>query len=232
MDLTTHKLAVVEDGSIDGSKKILQALKSTRPDLVVSSSPVRLGRGAALRGLWSLYPADVYCYVDADLPAGTDSVSEVVRRVASGADIAVGSRYCLGAHVRRPPVVKLASRTYNQFTRWTFNDGIWDHQCGLKAFSRQAFTYLNRIVTDGGWFWDTEMLVLGLTLGFQVEEVPLKWRENRYRKTDFRRLASEVPYFLRNLVRLRSSISEMKHNQPPPPASKSDTSTGPGSPQI
>jgi glycosyltransferase AglD len=206
LDHGEYTLAIAEDGSTDGGAQVLLSLTERFPDLMVSSSPKRLGRGTALRRLWSSADADIYCYVDADLPAGTAAISDVVHAVEGGADIAVGSRYCPRASVRRPPIVRLASEIYNWTLRWSFRDGIWDHQCGLKAFSRESFTRLDRIVVDGSWFWDTEMLVIARILGMRVDEIPMQWVERRYAKTNLRRLGNEIPYFVRNTVRLRSSI--------------------------
>jgi glycosyltransferase involved in cell wall biosynthesis len=214
LDPTKYALAVAEDGSTDGSRELLEKLKIRHPGLIVSSCRERLGRGTALRRLWSNHPADVYCYVDADLPAGEESVRQVAERIVSGADISVGSRYCVRAKVRRPPVVKFASQTFNWVVRWSFSDGVSDHQCGLKAFSERAFRTLDGMVADGGWFWDTEMLVLGRRLGMRIDEVPLNWAEHRYARSNLRRLAIEMPYFLGNTVRLRSSVRGVRYGGP------------------
>lgn len=206
LDKRHYVIAVAEDGSTDGTKEVLKKYRETHPEIILESSEERLGRGAALTQLWSRTDADIYCYVDADLPAGVQGVVRVVGSVLKGADFATGSRYCVGATVNRPPVVKLASLSYNQLVRWIFGDPVRDHQCGLKALSRRAFQILVGSTREPSWFWDTEVLVLAHARGFSVAEVPLDWRENRYARTNFRRLFTEVPYFMRALVSLNSRL--------------------------
>lgn len=216
LDLPDLVLSVAEDGSTDGTKLRLDEFRRAHPDLVVATSPKRLGRGRALRNLWSSVNADVYCYVDVDLPAGVEGVEQTVRKVLHGADLAVGSRYAPTAVVRRPPGVKFASKGYNHLLRWVFQDGVYDHQCGLKAFRRPAFQLLDGLVRSDDWFWDTESIVLGRTLGLRIDEVPLIWTERRYERTNLTRLAREIPYFLSNILRLRSELSSARRGTSSP----------------
>lgn len=208
-----HVLAIVEDGSTDGTPQEVERLKGQVDNLLVQSLAYRSGRGAALRKLWKSQEFDAYCYVDADLPAGPEAVLAAITALERGADIAIGSRYCRGAQVTRPPLVKFMSRRYNQLIRTLFRDGVYDHQCGLKAIRREALNGLLDQVDDNSWFWDTELIVRSKRNGYQVAEIPLDWVETRNRKTSVGRLASEVPYFLSNIVRLSGQLYG------PPPSS-------------
>lgn len=211
-----YTIAVVEDGSTDRTPVLTRELQSRYPDLVVMSSPCRLGRGRALRRLWRGFDARIYCYTDVDLPAGAEAVETIVQRVLDGAGVATGSRYCDGAKVNRPPLIKRASLSYNWIVRQAFGDGIYDHQCGLKAFSREAFAAVDRVVVDDRWFWDTECLIQAVQLGYRVDEVPLDWKERRYGRTNLRRLASELPYFASSFIRLRSKALASASPAPQP----------------
>ena len=201
-----HVLAIVEDGSTDGTVQQVQRLKGQVDNLLIQSLAYRSGRGAALRKLWKTQDFDAYCYVDADLPAGPEAVLAAIHALETGADVAIGSRYCRGARVKRPPLVKFMSRRYNQLIRAVFRDGIYDHQCGLKAIRRDALNDLLDQIGDNSWFWDTELVVRGKREGYQVAELPLDWVETRNRKTSVGRLAGEIPYFLSNIVRLSGQL--------------------------
>jgi glycosyltransferase AglD len=210
----SYRLSIAEDGSTDGTPAVLQRLKREFPSLLVTTGPARLGRGLALRQMWSEVDADIYAFVDADLAAGPPALLSVISEVLNGADVATGSRYCPGAQVRRPPLRQLVSRAYNQFVRWTFGEDIRDHQCGLKAFSREAKNRLFAMSREDSWAWDTEVLVLAKRSGMRVVEIPVEWSETRWTRTPIRRLLSDVYLHGSSILRLKSGLLEtMRLNQ-------------------
>ncbi|EQD46490.1 glycosyl transferase family 2, partial [mine drainage metagenome] len=133
-----YRLSIAEDGSTDGTKELLDQLPALFPGLVVQQHTDSLGRGKALRMLWSEVEADVYCFTDTDLATGPNAVVDAIRHVLDGEDIVVGSRYAPGAEVHRPPLREVVSKVYNGLLRFTFREPIRDHQCGLKVFSASA----------------------------------------------------------------------------------------------
>jgi glycosyltransferase involved in cell wall biosynthesis len=203
-----YRLSIAEDGSTDGTPDVIRRLKTEFPNLLVSTGPARRGRGLALRQLWSEVDADIYAFVDADLAAGPPALLKVISEVENGADVATGSRYCHGALVRRPPLRQLVSRAYNRFVRMTFGENIRDHQCGLKAFTRDAKTRLLAMSQEDSWAWDTEVLVLAKRSGMRVVEVPVEWYEHRWTRTPIRRLLSDVYLHGTSILRVKSGLEE------------------------
>jgi glycosyltransferase AglD len=196
------QLSVAEDGSTDGTKEILPTLSEQFPGLLIQEGNGTLGRGRALRHLWSRVHADIYCFTDVDLAAGERALVAAVQMVADGSDVVTGSRYAPGAHTTRPYVRSAVSRCYNLLLRSAFHEGIRDHQCGLKAFSREAITRLLPLSREDSWFWDTEMLVLALSAGYPVVEMPVTWTERKTHRTSWARLASDVYLHGTGMVRL------------------------------
>jgi len=88
-----YSLSIAEDGSTDGTKDLLRELPESWPGILIQEAADPLGRGRALRQLWSTTVADVYCFTDADLAAGPDSLVTAALRVVNGEPIVVGSRY-------------------------------------------------------------------------------------------------------------------------------------------
>jgi glycosyltransferase AglD len=203
-----YRLSIAEDGSVDGTLGVIDRLKKEFPDLIVRSSPRRQGRGSALRQLWSEIDADIYVFSDADLAAGPDALVRVVNEIGHGAQVATGSRYCAGAVVRRPRLRDLVSRAYNQIVRMLFHDNIRDHQCGLKAFSREAKSTLIAKTFEDSWTWDTEVMVVACLSGMRIAEVPVEWEEHRSTRTPLRRLLSDIYLHGRSLIRLRNGLKK------------------------
>jgi glycosyltransferase involved in cell wall biosynthesis len=203
-----YRLSIAEDGSTDGTPAVIQKLKAEFPTLLVTTGPARLGRGLALRQMWSEVDAEIYAFVDADLAAGPPALVRVIQEVQNGADVATGSRYCPGALVSRPPLRQLVSLAYNRFVRMTFHENIRDHQCGLKAFTRDAKNRLFALSREDSWAWDTEVLVLARKTGMRVVEVPVEWSEHRWARTPIRRLLSDVYLHGTSILRLKSNLKE------------------------
>ncbi|MCI4360982.1 MAG: glycosyltransferase [Thermoplasmata archaeon] len=203
-----YRLAIAEDGSTDGTGSEIARLKREIPDLIVQRIPSRVGRGLALRTLWPAVDADIYAFMDADLPADPLALTDLIRAIDEGADVATGSRYCAGAEVHRPPVRSLVSLTYNGLVRFLFQEPIRDHQCGLKAFRREAIQVLLPASREDSWAWDTEIMLLAIRMRFRVAEVPVAWTERRFRRTPLRRLLADVRLHGTSLLRLRSGLAD------------------------
>lgn len=53
-----------------------------------------------------------------------------------------------------------------------------DAQCGFKAVSRKIIDTVLPLVSDTGWFFDTEMLLIAEKSGYRVYEEPVTWIDN------------------------------------------------------
>lgn len=208
-----YVLSVAEDGSVDGTKSLLQALIARFPTLTVRQATVPLGRGKALRDFWSSFDADYYCFSDADLACSPEALIEAIHLAMGGCEIVTGSRYVSGAKVTRPPLRSFVSRVYNGLIRFAFNDGIQDHQCGLKVFSRSTILRLLPKTVEDSWFWDTEVLVSAFAMGIPVHELPVEWTEKKTRRTSVRRLLSDVRLHGVGLINLKSRLDSPKSRQ-------------------
>jgi glycosyltransferase AglD len=197
-----YRLSISEDGSTDGTPSLVRRLGAKYPQLLISQDEERRGRGYALRHLWEQVPAEIYAFTDADLPAGPDALNQVIQAVRDGADVATASRYCPGAQVTRPPLRSFFSQRYNWFVRTKFRDGIYDHQCGIKAFSRRAVELIVGESREDSWFWDTEVMVLAQRRGLRVVEIPVAWKENKHSRTSTKRLLSDLRLHGAGLLRL------------------------------
>lgn len=134
------------------------------------------GRGAALREAWLGSDADVLSYLDIDLSTDLAHLPDLVGLVARGeADLAIGSRLSPASQTTRGWKRELLSRGYNGLLRGTLGLEVRDAQCGFKALSRAAARALLPQVRDDGFFFDTELLVLGQRQGWRIRELPVRW---------------------------------------------------------
>jgi hypothetical protein len=171
-----YEVIVAEDGCDDRTPEVARELAAADPRVRHVHSDERLGRGGALERAFSAAAGEVLVYFDTDLATDLRHLEELVERVRSGEfDVATGSRWLPGRVADRPPERSVPSRGYNALVRLFLRSDLRDHQCGFKAFSREAFETLSREVEDTHWFWDTEMLVRAQRRGFRVAEFPVDW---------------------------------------------------------
>jgi hypothetical protein len=179
------EVIVAEDGCEDRTPEIADQLAAEIPAVRHVHSEARLGRGGALERAFDAARGDTLVYFDTDLATDMKHLEELVERVHSGAyDVATGSRWMPGEHADRPPKRAVPSRVYNGLVRGLLRSDLQDHQCGFKAFSREAFETLRDEVDDAHWFWDTEMLVYAQRRGFRVAEFPVDWEPKGDTKVD------------------------------------------------
>ncbi len=197
-----YLIVIAEDGSTDGSTELAETLASSDPGIVHIHDERKLGRGRALMNAWETFDAEVYAYIDCDLATDMSFFPQLIGYIEEGYDLATGSRYVEGAVTTRPYLRGIASKAYNWIIRLMFNDGIRDHQCGFKAFSRAMVEHILNESRDGDWFWDTEAIVLARRGGFKLVEFPVEWKEKKGCRTPIIRLLKDVWIHGKGLVEL------------------------------
>ncbi len=171
----TWRITIAENASTDTTWTIATALAT-------ASNEVRLvrllakGRGRALREAWTTSDAAIVAYMDVDLSTDLSALVPLITPLLSGhADIAIGSRLAPGARTVRGPRREVISRGYNRIVRLVFRTRFRDAQCGFKAVRSDVARRLLPAVSDDGWFFDTELLLLAQHNGLRITEVPVDW---------------------------------------------------------
>ena len=143
------------------------------------------GRGRALHSVWSTSDAPVLAYMDVDLSTDLAALAPLVAPLISGhSDLAIGTRLGRGARVVRGPKREIISRCYNLILKSTLAAGFSDAQCGFKAVRADVAQRLLPHITDTGWFFDTELLVLAERIGLRIHEVPVDWVDDPDSRVD------------------------------------------------
>ena len=176
---SSYEIIVAEDGSTDGSDRILARLSKRDPNLVISHSPFRLGKGLAIKKALQMAKGDVVGFMDVDLSASLKYLPVLMQLAKKRRGLAIGSRYAKGSRVRRPITRTVFSLTYNLLARALFLDGVADHQCGFKVMCHEVAEVIRAKARSNGFFLDTEMIILCKKFGFPVVEVGVEWTENK-----------------------------------------------------
>ena len=181
----SFEIIVAEDGCEDETPEIADRLAQTYDDVRHSHSDERLGRGGALEYAFREANGQTLVYFDTDLATDMQHLEELVEMVRSGEyDVATGSRWLPNSNADRPRKRGIPSLGYNHLVRLFLGSTLQDHQCGFKAFDREALFSLLDTVEDEHWFWDTELLVRAQRDGYRVKEFPVEWDPKGDSKVD------------------------------------------------
>ena len=147
---------------------------------------VNRGKGGAIRAGLEIGLAERFDYlgfIDAD---GAVPVRELGRALEylvtahrnAGVAGVIGSRVrMLGRTVERRPLRHYLGRIFATFVSLSFGQGVYDTQCGLKVFEREALLRHMDMPKDDRWVWDTQLLLAMLDAGEPIHELPVDWME-------------------------------------------------------
>ena len=182
-DFSLAEVIVVDDGSRDGTAKLVEQWQREHPDVRLIRNPGNRGKGFTVRhgvmesrGEWILS-------TDADLSAPIGELDKLIAAVEradpSGqtAKIAIGSRALdrslVGVH--QSPLREGAGRVFNLLMRLVTGLPFRDTQCGFKLFEAAAAREIFARQTLDGFSFDVEDLVIAQVLGHTAVEVPVVW---------------------------------------------------------
>jgi len=171
-----YEVIFVDDGSTDGSLKIIKDAAKVDNRLKFISFRKNYGKSAALQVGFKAATGDAIITMDADLQDDPHEIPNLLKKLDEGFDL------CSGWKKERfdPFIKKYSSRFFNFVTRIISGIKIHDFNCGLKAYRREVVQNLNVYGELHRY-----VPVLAKWQGFTVTEIPVKHHKRRYGKTKF-----------------------------------------------
>ena len=173
-------ILVVEDGSPDGTAKIVKNLQNEFNDsLYIEERSGKLGLGTAyIHGFkWALNHDYQYIFeMDADFSHNPDDLIKLYNACyKQGGDVSIGSRYVNGVNIVNWPMSRLlmsffASKYVKLITGMPINDAT----AGFKCYRRQVLETIKfNKIQFVGYAFQIEMKFKSWKYGFSVIEVPV-----------------------------------------------------------
>lgn len=166
------QIIVVNDGSTDGTDKILEELKMVRELTVVHCIKNR-GKGFAIRSGLPYVKGEAVVIQDADMelvPADLPALLKPLEK--EHVQVVYGSRF-LNGRGNASLHNFIANRLLATYTNLLYGCRITDESTGYKAFSAELITRLN--LTCEGFEFCPEVTAKILRAGYRIYEVPVSY---------------------------------------------------------
>ena len=196
------EVLVVDDGSTDDTRRIVERYTRSCPSLYLLRNPGNRGKGYSVRNGLLQATGETVMFTDADLSAPIEEAERLFEAIAGGADVAMGSRWLDRTRqtIHQPLYRRVFGRCFNRVTRLVMGLPFADTQCGFKAFRRSAAQTIFRLQRVERWGFDPEILFIARRLGYRVREVPVTWGHDERSKVSYLRDGAKM---LEDTVRIR-----------------------------
>jgi dolichyl-phosphate beta-glucosyltransferase len=170
-----YEIIVVNDGSKDGTVKVVEELHNGRIQII--NNPGNKGKGYSVKNGMLHAKGDLLLFSDADLSTPIEELEKLLPFVKEGYGVIIGSRAMKESDIKihQPFYRELMGKFFNKIVRVLAVGGIKDTQCGFKLFTREAADKIFKLQKLDGFSFDVELLYLAKKLGFKIKEVPIVW---------------------------------------------------------
>lgn len=170
------EIIVVDDGSNDGTEKILKSLKE-RYNFLFLQHPKNLGKGAAIRTGLKKVTGDFVLIQDADLEYDPYDYQKLLDALDANSPIVYGSRY-LGQGKRGYFFYYLGGWFLTLFFNLLFGSRLTDINTGYKIFRTDIIKNVN--LESNGFEFCEEVTAKILKSGYSIKEIPIHYYPRKF----------------------------------------------------
>jgi dolichyl-phosphate beta-glucosyltransferase len=200
------EVLVVSDGSSDGtcSAVTLKYPSSNKVRVQALEYHPNRGKGYAVKYGMLRGTGEHAMFMDADYSVPIEAVEEAFSLIASGADIAIGSRAVAGASIAKSQgfVRSLSGKIYTAIQNIYLGISYKDTQCGFKLFKHGAAQALFKRQKLHSVIFDPEILWLAKQNGFKVAEFPVEWHHHEDSRIQYDSFGKSL-FVFQELFRIR-----------------------------
>lgn len=175
-----YQILVVSDGSKDKTAEVIKNFQATIKNLDLIENQENHGKGWVVRQGMLEARGQIRLFMDADNATSIEHFGKMKPYFEEGNQIVIGSRDqkdAKGAKQAVPqPWLKRQLGNFGNvliqiFAVW----GVWDTQCGFKAFSEKVAKNIFQKTKIDRWGFDIEALALAHRLKYEIKIIPVYW---------------------------------------------------------
>ena len=175
-----YEILVVLDGPTDSTRDVLRSLSAEIHHVRIIDRPVNRGKGFTVREGMLEARGRIRLFTDADNSTDIAHFDQMKTLFDEGCDLVIASRNpkdVAGARqtVSQPWYKRSIGKLGNLLVQRVAVPGIWDTQCGFKAFRAEAAVRIFSQSVIEGWGFDIEVLALARRLNYNIGIIPAHW---------------------------------------------------------
>jgi len=209
----TYEIVVVLDGPTDNTREVIGELSKKICHLKVIDRSVNRGKGYTVRQGMLAACGRIRLFCDADNSTDIAHYEKMKPLFDAGHDVVIASRNSKDV----PNAEQTVPQAWHKRAIGHFGNvvvqllavpGIWDTQCGFKAFRAEASETIFSQATIDGWGFDIEILALARALDYKVGIIPARWindTRSHVRSIDYLKVLGDT-------IRVRKNFLVRKYN--------------------
>ena len=207
------ELIVVDDGSVDGTSRLVEELAGEFPELHLIRLAENRGKGFAVRSGVVNARGHAVLFADADGATPINEIERLEAALREGNDLAIGSRAIVAREVRVNAKLyrRIMGRVFHGMVEALTVRGVRDTQCGFKLFRGPVAHDLFSRMRMSGFSFDVELLMMAQRRGYRISEVPVNWTHQPGSKVN---LVTDSALMARDLFVIRGRYLSGEYNSP------------------
>lgn len=168
-----YEVIVVNDGSTDGTKEVVQSLAKADPNVILVNHDINQGFGSAIRDGFDAARYDYIFYTDGDAQFNIGDITLLLPHIEE-------SDFVIGYRIRRadPARRRFNAYVYNMLVRTFMRIPVKDVDCAFKLMKTSTMRSL-QVSAETGFFF-AELMHKAKKSGFRIYEVPVTHYPRRH----------------------------------------------------